>query len=135
MGNPIQDSSRTEKPFVRQMLQTKIVTIDDTALDAGHTGSTHILRGGLALGKITASGKYKEYNAAGGDGSETGDCILFDQVDLKDGDPGASASDHEAVVMWIGEAVSDHTILYDAALAVDLAKAGGGEGQIEFVAA
>ena len=135
MGNPILSFSRTEKPFIKQLVQTKVVTIVSTALDAGNTGQTHILRAGLALGRITASGKYKEYNAAGGDGSEDCDCILYDQVDLKDGDPGASASDHEAVVMWVGEAVSDHVILYDAAAAADLAKAGGGLGTIEFDAA
>ena len=53
-------------------------------------------------------------------------------VDLKDGDPGASASDHYGVVMWIGHANSGDCIGYDAAAATDLAKAGGGLGYIEF---
>jgi len=40
-----------------------------TAIDAGKT-PTNVLRGGLLLGKVTASGKLKEWNPDGDDGSE-----------------------------------------------------------------
>lgn len=132
MSERVTSAARDQRPFVKQLVMSKTVTIVSTALDAGNTGQTHILREGLALGRVTASGKYKEYNAAGGDGSEDCDAILLHQVDLKNGDPGASATDHEAVVMVCGVAVSDTVLLYDAAAAADLAKAGSGLGYIEF---
>lgn len=130
----IKTSVRSEKPFEKQCIMSRNVTIAATAVDAGNTGQTHILRAGLVLGRITASGKYVAYDAAGtDDGRRDARCILRYQVDLKDGDPGAAASDHVANVMWIGEAVSGHCIGYDAGAAADLAKnAALDNGLIEF---
>ena len=44
MTNPIQTFSREELPFVKQLVQVKTITIDATALDAGHTGNTGLPR-------------------------------------------------------------------------------------------
>ena len=44
--------------------------IDGSARDAGNTGYTDVLRPGLLLGKITASGKLKEWNPAATDGTQ-----------------------------------------------------------------
>jgi len=44
--------------------------IDGSARDAGNTGYTDVLRPGLILGRITASGKLKEWNPAATDGTE-----------------------------------------------------------------
>lgn len=44
-------------------------TIVSTALDAGNT-PTNLLRPGLLLGKVTSTGKLKEWNPAGTDGSQ-----------------------------------------------------------------
>ena len=44
--------------------------IDGSARDAGNTGYTDVLRPGLLLGRITASGKLKEWNPAATDGSQ-----------------------------------------------------------------
>lgn len=136
MGDPIQTFSREEFPFVKQVVQVKTINIDSTAVDAGHTGNTHILRAGLMLAHTAAVSGFTDYRtgAAAGEG-DIADCILMYQVDLKDGDAGAASTDHKAVVMWIGEAVSDHCLLYDAAALADLAKGGGGEGTIEFATA
>tara|TARA_R110000824_G_scaffold391156_1_gene588767 strand:- start:11828 stop:12655 length:828 start_codon:yes stop_codon:yes gene_type:complete len=41
-----------------------------SARDAGNSGDTTVLRPGLLLGKITASGKLKEWNPTGTDGSQ-----------------------------------------------------------------
>lgn len=130
----IKTAQRSEKPFVKQLIMTRNVTIASTAVDAGNTNQTHILRAGLVLGRITSSGKFVAYDAAGtDDGRRDARCILLDQVDLKDGDPGAAATDHIGVVMWIGEAISGHCIGYDAGAAADLAKnAALDNGFIEF---
>jgi len=61
-----------------------------------------ILRAGLVLGKITATGKYKEYNNASGDGSEVAAAILMQDVDMLI--PGtATPQDTGAVIATIGE--------------------------------
>tara|TARA_R110000751_G_scaffold130619_1_gene232575 strand:+ start:2892 stop:3719 length:828 start_codon:yes stop_codon:yes gene_type:complete len=44
--------------------------IDGSARDAGNTGYTDVLRPGLLLGRITASGKLKEWNPIATDGTE-----------------------------------------------------------------
>lgn len=52
-----------------------------TAVDAGNTPTTY-LRKGLILGKVTASGKLKEWNPDGSDGSEIAIGILDLDVDM-----------------------------------------------------
>lgn len=44
--------------------------IDGAARDAGNSGDTTVLRPGLLLGKVTSSGKLKEWNPSGTDGTE-----------------------------------------------------------------
>jgi len=129
----IREFVREEIPFLSKVVLTKKVTIDDTCIDAGNTGQTHILRAGLPVGEITATGKFAHYASGASDGTETGDYILLEQVDLKDGDPGATAADHVAHVLVIGSVVAGEVLLQDAALIADLTKAGGGLGWIEFV--
>lgn len=50
------------------------------------------LSAGAVLGKITASGKYAEYNPGNADGSETAVGVLFDNTD-------ASAADESCVAL------------------------------------
>ena len=50
------------------------------------------LEAGAVLGKITASGKYKELDPAAGDGSEAAAGLLYDAVD-------ATAADAEGVAI------------------------------------
>lgn len=51
-----------------------------TAVDAGHSGNTTLLRPGLLMGKVTATGKVKEWNPTGTDGSEyIWGVMLYDQ--------------------------------------------------------
>lgn len=46
------------------------VVLDGTTRDAGNTGYTTSLRPGLLLGKITATGKFKQWNPAATDGTQ-----------------------------------------------------------------
>ena len=49
--------------------------------------------------------------------------------------PTATAADISAVVLWIGQAVSDHVALYDADAAADLAVPTTLGGLIDFASA
>lgn len=120
--------------FVSELVLSKKVTIDSTAVDAGNSGETHILRPGLVLGVYTAQSTYIQYDDAGGPGvGETvARYILLDEVDLKDGDPGASASDHVANVMVIGRVKESKLHGIDDNGKADLAKGGSGDGFIVF---
>ena len=91
------EKSRTPSEFLLDSHAIeKGVTIDNTARDSGNTVTT-TLRPGLVLGKITASGKYKEYHPSSSDGSETAVGILKDQVKVIDDD--ANAVDAAAVLV------------------------------------
>ena len=117
----IKSSILTDQPFVSQLTQVKTVTIDAAASDVGHTGKTHLLRAGLVLAHDSVSGAYIHYQplATAGQGS-VASCILLQDCDLKNNDPLAADSDQSGVVMWVGEAISDHCILYDAECITDL---------------
>lgn len=47
----------------------KSIVVDGTARDAGNTPTT-VLRQGLLLGKVTATGKHKQWDASAVDGTE-----------------------------------------------------------------
>jgi hypothetical protein len=57
--------------------------LSGAARDAGNTPTT-TLRGGLLLGKITASGKLKEFDPAATDGSQNVYGVLLDDVRVVD---------------------------------------------------
>lgn len=101
------------------------VEIDTTARDAGNTTyRTTFLRQSLALGKVTATGKYKEYAPAAGDGTETIDAILNENVDLLDPWGVAFAGPVMATVVIGGYIDADQVLLIDAAGKTDLRTAG-----------
>lgn len=58
-------------------------TIAGTARDAGNTPTTTI-RAGTLLGRITASGKLKEYQPGASDGSQTFYGVLLDDTRVVD---------------------------------------------------
>lgn len=74
----------------------------DRLLLGGHvisrkiTIDTGALIRGTVLGKITATGKYIASLSAAGDGSQTPDCILAEDVD-------ATAADKEAMAYFTGD--------------------------------
>lgn len=56
--------------------------IVSTAIDAG-ASPTSILRGGLVMAKVTASGKWAEYDVTATDGREVARGILMDSCDMR----------------------------------------------------
>jgi len=75
------------------------VTIASTAADAGSTPTT-TLRKGLVLGRVTATGKMKQYSNGASDGTEVAAGILDDEVNLLD-DAG-TARDSQATMLIHG---------------------------------
>ena len=91
------------------------ITLASSAVDAGNTPTT-TLRKGLVLGKITATGKYKEYDPSASDGSETAALILVDQADmLQDSLDGSTTRDQLATGMQHGVVDESKLVGCDAA--------------------
>lgn len=138
MGTPIKSATHAPLGWLIKDVLTKKVTIDSTAVDAGNTGQTHILRAGLILGTstgVTPSGAAIHYTP-GDTTNVAGGCahfILMHDVDLKDGDPSATSTDHQAVVLLIGSVKAGVCLLEDANAIADLKKGGSGQGFIEFI--
>jgi hypothetical protein len=93
------------------------IVLDATARDSGNSPTT-TLRKGLVLGKVTATGTYKEYDPSAVDGTGTARVILDDEVDLLDDT--ATAVDTEGVGAFRGDFVADALIGLDAGAKADL---------------
>jgi len=88
------------------------IVLDSTAVDAENEPTT-TLRKGLVLGKVTESGKYKQYDALAEDGTETARLILEDEVDLLD--ESGTAADTEALGTFRGDFIAETLIGLDSA--------------------
>ena len=97
---------------------TIAIVIDSTAQDSGNTPAT-TLRKGLVLGKISATGKYKEYDPSAGDGTNTARVILDDAADLLD--ENGEAADTEALGAFRGDFIASALIGLDSAAKAALA--------------
>lgn len=75
------------------------VVLASTALDATGTPTT-VLRKGLVLGKITASGKHAQYDPAATDGSQFPVGVLRESVDLYDPRAGATTDRNGLMQVW-----------------------------------
>ncbi len=93
------------------------VTVDSSARDDGNTTDT-TLRKGLVIGRVTATGKYKEYDAGASDGTETAAGILDDETNLLD--ESGAASDSHATMLIHGFVDEDRLIGIDAGGKSDL---------------
>lgn len=61
----------------REQLRFQSALLDGATRDTGNTNNTNTLRPGLVLGKITATGKYTQYNPVATDGSQVAAAILM----------------------------------------------------------
>lgn len=92
----------------RQEQQTLLqATISGAARDAGNT-VTDVLRGGLLMGRVTATGVYKEWNPTGTDGSEVIVGIL--PYPLKMTDAGSNVDRHAQLFVG-GNLYSDRILI------------------------
>ena len=96
---------------------TEGIMMDSSARDGTNT-TTYELRRGLVLGKITSSGKMKEYDPSAGDGSETAVGILNEHVRLKDAED--NYVDAACAMVWHGYAISNQCIGLDDGAKTDL---------------
>tara|TARA_Y100000310_G_scaffold344075_1_gene454967 strand:- start:879 stop:1301 length:423 start_codon:yes stop_codon:yes gene_type:complete len=132
-----EDRANQPNFLLSQYFKVLKVTIDATATDSRNTGQTYILSPGLALGIITAQSTYTGYDPNGSDGTETAMGVLLNEVDLKNGDPTATAVDTEALMVWnavcgASAVVDEDGTAIDASGKADLKKNGSGLGFIEF---
>ena len=107
-------------------LEDVAVQIDTTARDAGNTAyRTTYLRPGLVLGKVTATGRYKEYDDTDADGTEVAKGVLGQGVDLLD-PLGVAKTEHPAGVRMVRQGHIDGALLIgaDANGLADLVTAG-----------
>jgi len=109
----------------REKILYKTITLDAAARDPGNvTGpgaSTSTLRKGLALGKITVNGLFKQYDNAAADGSEVFRGLLDEECDLvvnPIGAPGVTGTRSTRMVVW-GRVKEANTFGIDAAAKVD----------------
>jgi hypothetical protein len=99
MGSP---SESTENEFLwgnRETAHFESGVIVSTATDSGATPTT-VLRPGLLMGKVTSSGKWKQYDPAATDGSEVAQGILRNGVNMLD--TSGSAADKAGVFVVKG---------------------------------
>lgn len=87
MGTPVEEvqspyGASWGKPFTLQFLP---FTIDGAARDAGNTGYTDVLRGGLLLGKVFSTGKLKQWNPDATDGTHQVAGILASSLKMTQG--------------------------------------------------
>jgi hypothetical protein len=118
LGTPV-SADPTEIRFTDHGRQSTVaILLDATARDGGNEPTT-TLRKGLVLGKVTATGTYKEYDPSAADGTGTARVILDDAVDLLD--ETGTAVDTEGVGAFRGDFIADALIGLDAGAKADLA--------------
>ena len=115
---PLRENEPTEFRLSEHGRDTDIgITIDKDARDAGNTPTT-TLRKGLVLGKITASGKYAQYDDAASDGTQVAVSLLADEVNLLDEE--GTAQDAHSVGVIHGAVQESKLIGLDANGKADL---------------
>ena len=113
-----QSSDPSEIRFTDHGRESAIGIVLDAAARDDDNSPTTTLRKGLVLGKVTATGKYKEYDPSASDGTETARLILDDAVDLLD--EAADAADTEGLGAFRGDFVAAALIGLDAGAKADL---------------
>jgi hypothetical protein len=104
-----------------------------TAVDAGNTSQTYILRAGLTVALIGASKKFQQYAPAGSGGAET--AVGFLMYDVNMHGPDGVARDTVAQIAVGGQPVVDESAVYllDAAAKLDFSGAQAAAGPITVV--
>lgn len=120
-GGPTYEAGRTDQFRTWRLSdfgkETDVsIIIDSTARDATATPTTK-LREGLLLGKITASGRYKEYTPAASDGTETAAGILVQRVNLLNA--AGTAVNRPSVMATVAECDEHKLLLLDSAAKSD----------------
>lgn len=103
------------RPQEREVLDTGAY-VSSTARDAGNTPTT-VLRAGLLMGVITASGKWAEWNPDASDGTEVLQGILAEEIVMTD--ILGTAVDRDAPVILSGPVKADMLLIEGTALVGD----------------
>jgi len=74
---------RDDLLFDSEGIEHFVVTIDKTAEDAGSPNGVTYLRKGLLLGKVTATGRYKQFDGAAVDGTQLEEDMVILKQDIE----------------------------------------------------
>lgn len=86
------------------------VIIDTATRDTDHPEANTHLRKGLLLGKVTASGKYKEFDSGNGDGTQISADVVVLGYEVRDIDLG----DRPAMAYFAGTFNATKLVVHDA---------------------
>lgn len=104
----VKTKTSTPTDFVKSgHMIVKQITVDGAARDSGNS-PTNKLRKGLLLGKVTATGKYKQYDDTASDGTEVAAGILLDEVNVHDED----GNDQDRIATILVHGVVDDSKIY-----------------------
>lgn len=70
--------------------------VDGSSRDAGNTGYTNVLRPGLLMGQVTATGKWKQYDPTAVDGTQVPSGVLLHAVSMQ-----MNATDYDRYLGYI----------------------------------
>lgn len=76
--------------FAPETVQRVSILLDTSAIDAGNS-PTSVLRPGLILGRITATGKYADYDPTATNGTQVAELVLLEEVNMLDPATAAAA--------------------------------------------
>lgn len=93
-----QTSSARDYLLTRVWFHTISVVIDSSARDGGNNPNT-TMRKGFALGRVTATGRWMQYDDTGGDGRETARVVLDEEVNLLN-DAGSAENKDAVATVW-----------------------------------
>jgi hypothetical protein len=93
--------------------------VDQSSRDAGNPVAPVIIRPGMALGQIAATGKFAPYNASASNGTQIGVGILYEQVHVVDNY--GNATDASGIIVLHGLVDSTKVIGADAGFWADVA--------------
>ena len=98
--------------------QEVTVCIDKDAVDAAHSGNTRYLRRGLVMAKVSATGKYRQYDDGASNGTE-----LEDDVVILGQDVLLNGTDDQTAMCYRAAVVRKNALIY---------KDGGAEAAIDW---
>ncbi len=111
MGDTIETIENTFLTGRLELVERGADYLDSTSVDAGSSPTT-LIRGGMILGRVTATRLLKPYSPSATDGTQIPICILLNSVNVFDARSGANIKTSCSVV-WSGRLLSANLINLD----------------------
>lgn len=89
--------------FMGDVVFDPLPVIDSTATDSGNSGNTSVLRPGLLMARLDASGNWVPYSYGANDGSQVAAGVLVQEVNMLDYTTGSAAARLANVIVIKGK--------------------------------